>query len=226
MNRRLVALGLACLLVRAVAVGAADDSASRLPDAKPEAAGLDPARLSRIDATVEDSIQRHQLPGAVVLVSRDVKSAFRKAYGARSLQPPQTRRTVDPVSDMASLTKPTATATSIMVLLERGKIRLSDKVIDFIPAFAPNGKDQITVEQLLLHTSGLIADNPLSDYNDGPEKAFERIYNLKPRTEPGSKFIYSDVNFILLGKLVELLSGETLDAFSRKNVFEPLGLRE
>jgi uncharacterized protein YbbC (DUF1343 family)/CubicO group peptidase (beta-lactamase class C family) len=205
---------------------AAEDAASRLPEAKPEAVGLDSARLARIDGAVADSIERHQLPGAVVLVVRDGKIAFRKAYGSRTLQPALTPMTVDTVFDMASLTKPIATATSIMVLLERGKIRLADKVIDHIPAFAPNGKDQITVEQLMLHTSGLIADNPLSDYNDGPEKAFERVFNLKPRTEPGSKFTYSDVNYIMLGKLVEVLSGEPLDTFSRKHVFEPLGLRD
>ena len=94
------------------------------------------------------------------------------------------------------------------------------------PGSRRTAKDQITVEQLLLHTSGLIADNPLSDYDDGPEKAFERINNLKPRTEPGTKFTYSDVNYIVLGKIVEQLSGEPLDVFSRKNIFEPLGLHE
>ena len=226
MNRWLAALAICCLLAHVSVVEAADDSPARLPHAKPDAVGLDAARLSRIDAAVEDSIQRHQLPGAVVVIVREGKIAFRKAYGSRSIQPALTPMTVDTVFDMASLTKPIATATSIMVLLERGKIRLSDKVIDHIPEFAPNGKDQITVEQLMLHTSGLIADNPLSDFENGPEKAFEQIDKLKPRTDPGTKFTYSDVNYIVLGKMVERLSGETLDAFSRKNVFEPLGLRE
>jgi uncharacterized protein YbbC (DUF1343 family)/CubicO group peptidase (beta-lactamase class C family) len=226
MNRRLVVLSLGCFLVFVQAVNAEGDIGTRLPEAKPDTVGLDATRLNPIDAAVQESIQRHQLPGAVVLITREGKIAFRKAYGSRSLQPATTPMTVDTVFDLASLTKSIATATSIMVLLERGKIRLSDKVIDHLPSFAPNGKDQITVEQLLLHTSGLIADNPLSDYENGPEKAFEQIDKLEPRSDPGTKFTYSDVNYIVLGKMVERLSGETLDAFSRKNVFEPLGLRE
>src|SRR5262249_46203050 len=94
------------------------------------------------------------------------------------------------------------------------------------PAFGQNGKDGITVEQLLLHTSGLIADNALADYRDGRDKALERVYQLKPTVEPGSKFIYSDVGFIVLGELVEKLGGEPLDVFARKHVFEPLGMKE
>ncbi len=199
---------------------------SALPKAAPLAVGLDATRLEQIDGSVEESIKRQQLPGAVVLITREGKTVFRKAFGSRSLQPAQIPMTVDTVFDLASLTKSIATSTSMMVLLERGKVRLADKVVDYFPEFAPNGKDQITVEQLLLHTSGLIADNPLSDYNDGPAKAFERINNLKAQTEPGTKFTYSDVNFILLGELVEKLSGEPLDVFSRKNVFEPLGLTD
>ncbi|HEV8061875.1 MAG TPA: exo-beta-N-acetylmuramidase NamZ domain-containing protein [Gemmataceae bacterium] len=226
MIRRFAGFLFGCLLIFAPVVGAADNAVSRLPDAKPESVGLDAARLARIDAAVAGSIERHQLPGAVVLISREGKIAFRHAYGSRSLQPAETPMTVDAVFDLASLTKPIATATSVMILLERGKVRLTDKVVDHIPEFAPNGKDQITIEQLLLHTSGLIADNPLSDYDAGPEKAFERINQLKPVTTPGTKFTYSDVNYIMLGKLVERLSGEPLDVFSRKNIFEPLGLRE
>jgi uncharacterized protein YbbC (DUF1343 family)/CubicO group peptidase (beta-lactamase class C family) len=219
---------LACLAVSLVFVSVASGqvAGSRLPEASPESVGLDSARLNRIDGAVQASIQRQQLPGAVVLIVREGKIVFRKAYGSRSLQPAQTPMTIDTVFDLASLTKSIATATSMMVLLEQGKVRLADKVVDYFPDFAPNGKNQITIEQLLLHTSGLIADNPLSDYADGPTKAFERINNLTLQTEPGTKFTYSDVNFILLGKLVEKLSGEPLDQFARKNVFEPLGLMD
>lgn len=223
--RRLV-LVVACLLF-AGSVSAADSgSASRMPDAAPASLGLDAERLARVDAAVEEAIGRGQLPGAVVLVVRHGKVAFRKAYGQRTKQPAETAMTTDTLFDLASLTKPIATATSAMVLLEQGKFRLSDRVVDHLPEFAPNRKDRITVEELLLHTSGLIADNPLRDYQDGPEKAFERINELKPVNEPGAKFTYSDMNFIVLGRLIERLSGEPLDSFSRKHVFEPLGLRE
>jgi len=134
--------------------------------------------------------------------------------------------TIDTVFDLASLTKPIVTATSLMILLEQDKFRLQDHVSQYLPEFGRNGKDKITIEQLLLHTSGLITDNPVEDYRDGPERALERIYQLAPRTEPGSKFTYSDVGYIVLGQLVEKLSGQSLDQFSRDHIFEPLGLRD
>ena len=151
---------------------------------------------------------------------------FRKAYGLRSKQPAEVPMTVDTLFDLASLTKPIATATSIMILIEQGKLRLEDPVAHIFPDFAANGKDSITIENLLLHTSGLIADNPVQDYRDGREKAFERIYALKPVTEPGARFVYSDVNYILLGELLEKISGTPLDEFARRNIFEPLGMKE
>ena len=134
--------------------------------------------------------------------------------------------TVDTLFDLASLTKPLATATSVMILLEQGKLKLLDRVARHLPDFGQNGKDAITIEHLLLHTSGLLADNPLEDYRDGRKKALERIYRLRPRAEPGQQFLYSDVGFIVLGELVERLSGEALDVFARKHIFAPLGLRE
>src|SRR5262249_23131276 len=92
--------------------------------------------------------------------------------------------------------------------------------------FRQNGKDKITVEQLLLHTSGLIADNPVADYQDGREKARERIYRLTPTAEPGTRFLYSDVNFIVLGEVVERLSGAPLTEFAEKTVFAPLDMKD
>jgi uncharacterized protein YbbC (DUF1343 family)/CubicO group peptidase (beta-lactamase class C family) len=207
-------------------VAAADDKPAALPQAAPADVGMDAGRLTRIDGVVENAVKRGQVPGAVVLVARDGKAVFRKAYGSRSKQPAETPMTLDTVFDLASLTKPLATASSVMLLLERGKLRLSDPVSRHVPEFGRNGKDKITVEQLLLHTSGLIADNPVQDYADGPQKAFERIHELTPTNEPGSKFVYSDVNFIVLGEHVERLGGEPLDVFAKKNVFTPLGLHE
>src|SRR5438128_8146925 len=119
--------------------------------------------LRQIDQTDQQAIDRELLPGAVILVVHRGEMIFRKAYGSRSKEPAEAPMTVDTVFDLASLTKPIATATSLMILLERGKLRLSDRVVDHWPEFAPNGKDKITLEQLLTHTSGLIADNPLRD---------------------------------------------------------------
>jgi uncharacterized protein YbbC (DUF1343 family)/CubicO group peptidase (beta-lactamase class C family) len=197
-------------------------------DAEPTAtlAPIDPGRLDRIDTVMQQALDRGELPGAVILIVHRGEIVFHKAYGLRSKQPAEAPMTTDTVFDLASLTKPLATATSIMLLVERGKLSLSDRVAQHLPAFGQNGKDKITVEQLLLHTSGLIADNPEADYHDGREKALERIDQLKPVAEPGARFTYSDVGYIVLGELVEKVSGQPLDEFSRKNIFEPLGMTE
>jgi uncharacterized protein YbbC (DUF1343 family)/CubicO group peptidase (beta-lactamase class C family) len=192
----------------------------------PAAVGLDAAHLARIDAALQEGIDRGRLPGAVVAVVRQGKIAFRKAYGSRAKEPAESAMTTDTVFDLASLTKPVATATSVMILLEQGKLRLEDRVTQYLPEFGRNGKERVTLEQLLLHTSGLIADNPVGDYRDGRAKALERICQLTPVAPPGSKFIYSDVGFIVLGELVERVSGEPLDTFARKHIVEPLGLRD
>jgi CubicO group peptidase (beta-lactamase class C family) len=226
MNPRTLLLALAFFVLVPHAVRARPENATKLPQTSPAEVGLDAAKLDQIDVVVKDSIAQGHLPGAVVLVVRQGKIAFRRAYGLRSKQPAEVRMTADTVFDLASLTKPLATATSILLLIEQGKLGLTDRVTRHLPAFAQNGKDKITLEQLLLHTSGLIADNPVSDYKDGRKKALEPICQLKPITEPGTKFRYSDVNFIVLGELVERVSGLALDAFARKYVFEPLGLRE
>jgi serine-type D-Ala-D-Ala carboxypeptidase len=130
------------------------------------------------------------------------------------------------VFDLASLTKPIATATSVMILVERGKVQIDDSVAKYLPQFAAHGKDAITVEQLLLHTGGLIADNPLAHYEDGREQAIERIFALKPVAAAGERFIYSDVGFIVLGLLVEKVSGQSLADFTRENIFAPLAMSE
>jgi CubicO group peptidase (beta-lactamase class C family) len=134
--------------------------------------------------------------------------------------------TADTVFDMASLTKPVATATSVMILVEQGKLRHSDLVAKHWPAFAANGKEAVTVEHLLLHTSGLIADNAIADYADGKEKALERVAALKLEAPPGTRFKYSDVGFIVLGNLVEKIGGMPVDQFAKKHVFEPLKMTD
>jgi CubicO group peptidase (beta-lactamase class C family) len=179
-----------------------------------------------VDEAVKTAIDRGQTPGAVVLVLHEGKVIHRKAYGLRAKQPAKVAMTADTVFDMASLTKSIATASSIMLLVERGKLKLTEPVAHYWPAFGKNGKKDITLDQLLLHTSGLIADNPLADYKGGIAKAFENIAALKPTNKPGERFVYSDVNYIVLGHLVELVSGMPLDAFARKNLFEPLGMKE
>src|SRR5207302_2786497 len=184
------------------------------------------AHFAAIDTAVEDAISRQQLPGAVVLVVHRGDIVFRKVYGLRSKAPKETPMTVDTVFDLASLTKPIATATSLMILAERGNLKFTDRVAQYLPAFGQNGKENITIEQLLLHTSGLLADNPVADYQDGRTKSLERIDQLVPRTQPGARFTYSDVNYIVLGELVTHLAKVPLAEFARDNIFVPLGMND
>jgi uncharacterized protein YbbC (DUF1343 family) len=134
--------------------------------------------------------------------------------------------TVDTVFDMASITKPVATATSILMLMDQGKLSASDLVIKHLPEFAPEGKDRITVLHLLTHQGGLIPDNALADYQQGPDEALKRIHALGLRADPGTRFIYTDVGFIVLGELVRRLSGQDVHQFTRERLFGPLGMRE
>ncbi len=197
-----------------------------LPQAPPEALGVSAQRLAQIDALVQTAIERGELPGAVIVIVHRGHVIFRKAYGSRSLQPDKVAMTPEIVFDLASLTKPIATATSIWVLIEQGKLRLSDRLADHLPAFRRKETEDITLAHLLLHTSGLAAGNALTDYRNGREEALKRLHALKPAAEPGARFTYSDLGYILLGEVVEKVSGMPLDQFARKHVFGPLGLNE
>jgi uncharacterized protein YbbC (DUF1343 family) len=183
-------------------------------------------RLSKIDVAVAEGLRREWMPGCVVMVGHQGKIVFHKAYGNKQVQPETIAMTTDTVFDMASITKPIATATSVMKLVELGKINIDETVAHYIPEFAANGKDEITVRQLLIHQGGLLPDNALSDYNDGVAKAIERIYALGTRVEPGTTFMYTDVGFIVLAKLVERVSGKNVHQFSQEFLFKPLGMQE
>ncbi|WP_417386117.1 exo-beta-N-acetylmuramidase NamZ domain-containing protein [Gimesia sp.] len=198
----------------------------RLPFASPESVGMDPGRLATIDYVVQRGLERDSMPGAVVLVGYQGKVVFLKAYGNRQVKPEKVAMTTDTVFDLASLTKPIATATSIMQLVEQGKVQLSDPVAKYIPEFAVNGKQDITVYQLLTHQGGLIPDNSIKDYQDGPEKAMQRVYDLKLYYEPGTRFAYTDVGFILLGEIVKRVTGKSVHEYSQANIFQPLGMTE
>ena len=197
-----------------------------VPTAAPAEVGMSATRLSKIDVVVAEGLRRKWMPGCVVMVGHQGKIVFHKAYGNKQVQPETIAMTTDTVFDMASITKPIATATCVMKLVELGKIDVDQTVAHYIPEFAANGKDEITVRQLLIHQGGLLPDNALSDYNDGVAKAFERIYALGTRVEPGTTFMYTDVGFIVLAKLVERVSGKNVHQFSQEFLFKPLGMQE
>jgi len=181
-------------------------------------------RFDAIDAAVEKSIAAGEMPGCVVLVVHKDGVKYRKAFGLRAKQPKEAKMTPDVVFDLASLTKPVATATCVWKLIEDGTIKLDDPVAKHWPEFAANGKDKITIEQCLLHTSGLIADNPLTDYEGGKLKALEQVAGLKPEAPAGARFKYSDVGYIVLGEVVERVTGKPLDIITARYVLEPLGV--
>jgi uncharacterized protein YbbC (DUF1343 family)/CubicO group peptidase (beta-lactamase class C family) len=187
---------------------------------------IDRDRLNRIDDAVAAAIKRGDCPGAVVIVLHNDQTVFRKAYGHRALHPEKVPMTVDTVFDMASITKPVATAASAFVLIEQGNLNLSQKVANYWPEFAANGKGEVTVEHLLLHTSGLTADNPVADFKDGKAEAMMKIAALPLEAENGTRFRYSDVGFIVLGELVERISHRSLNDFARTHIFSPLGMAD
>ncbi len=197
-----------------------------LPATAPNAVGMSPQQLAYLDEAIEAEIARKQLPGAVVVVGRQGRVVWRKAYGRRALEPSPETMTTDTIFDLASLTKPVATATSVMLLVERGLVRLGDPVARYIPEFAAAGKQNITVEHLLVHRSGLIADNEVKDYEQGTAQAMLNIWKLAPLAEAGSRFIYSDVNFIVLAELVKRLTGKPLNEFAAENIFQRLGMND
>ncbi len=225
---RLVITALAVLSLCPIVPAQATQEAAQksLPTSAPTAVGMSPAHLTYLDQIIEAEIVKKQLPGAVVIVGRRGKIVWRRAYGDRALEPQPEPMTIDTIFDLASLTKVVATATSTMILIERGLARLGDPVSRYIPEFAEMGKKNITIEQLLTHRSGLIADNDIKDYEQGPEAAIQNIWKLAPLAEAGSKFIYSDVNYIVLAELVKRVSGKPVDEFALENIFRPLGMKD
>ena len=196
------------------------------PPTTPPLPPFDLGHMTGADRAIAEAIERDKTPGAVLLVGRGDEIVYLKAYGNRAVEPRVEPMTTDTVFDLASMTKPVATATSVMILAERGKIDLHAPVARYIPEFGRNGKDAITVEQLLLHRGGLIADNPLKDYENGPEEAMRKIWELKPKHPPGTKFEYTDVGPIVLGELVHRVGGKRLDEYARDQIFVPLGMSQ
>jgi uncharacterized protein YbbC (DUF1343 family)/CubicO group peptidase (beta-lactamase class C family) len=179
-------------------------------------------QLHVLDSIVQDAVRGGQIPGAVVLVWHNGQVIYCKAFGNRALAPRREPMTLDTVFDLASLTKVVATTTAVMQLVERGQVRLNDPVAKYLPEFAQNDKDEITVRELLTHYSGLPEDLDLDQPWQGRETALRMAYAEKTIFPPGSRFFYGDINFITLGALVEHVSGTTLDKYCDTNIFGPL----
>jgi uncharacterized protein YbbC (DUF1343 family)/CubicO group peptidase (beta-lactamase class C family) len=183
-----------------------------------------PNRLTGLNSILQNAIHQGLTPGTVLLVWHNGQVIYNKAFGTRSLEPRPETMTLDTIFDLASLTKVVATTTAIMQLMERGQVRLNDPVAKYIPEFAQNGKEDITVRNLLTHYSGLRGDLDLNQPWQGRDTAFSMAFAEAPVVPPGSRFVYSDINFIVLGALIERVTGTSEDEYCQKNIFTPLGM--
>ncbi len=210
---RLLLAGLLCQALISCAAPATPVAAAPSSSAGPE----------EISNIVREEIAAGHLPGAVVVVGVRDKIVLRQAYGDRSVLPDRQPATLDTIYDAASLTKVMATAVAIQQLVERGKIDIDRPAAAYWPAFGANGKADITVRQLLTHYADLPAGLPPGGWS-GHDGALDKIVSLKPVAPAGTRFLYSDVDFIVLGELVRRVSGEPLETYSAAHIFGPLGM--
>lgn len=203
-------------------LSAVSSLAQGLPLATPASVGINAAKLDQIEKLVLADIADKKLPGAVVIVGHKGKIVYRKAFGNRSLVPTVEKMTVDTIFDVASLTKPVATATSIMILVEQGKLRLNDTIGKFIPDIDDESAKRVTIQQLLTHTSGYRPDFDLSEKWTGREGMLAALKKEKLRTPPGTKFVYSDIGFEVLGEVVQRISNLPLNEFARTEIFKKI----
>src|SRR5712691_2648076 len=180
------------------------------------------ARFAAVDDICQQAVAAGQIPGAVVLVAHKGEVVYRKAFGSRALEPRREPMTLDTIFDLASLTKSIATAPSIMRMVQLGQVRLNDPVVRYLPEFGRNGKEEITVRQLLTHFSGLRDDIDLNPPWQGKQRALELAFEEKPVSPPGSQFRYSDTNYIVLGAIVERVSGMSLAQYAEAHFFRLL----
>jgi len=211
----------------------APDTANVLYRGKPQKVGMDAERLKLIDEIIENAIRAEELPGAVLIVARKGAVIIRKSFGNSRIIPTIEPMTLENIFDMASITKPVATAASIMILVEQGKIRLVDPVSKYIPEYTPyydedgDGAPPIRLCHLLTHTSGLPpytnAGALKEQYGEPcPEELIHQIATIVKQNPPGKHFAYSCLGFITLAEIIWRVSGMDIGEFSKKHIFEPL----
>lgn len=201
-------------------------NAQSLPIAVPQTVGMSAQKLDRIDGLVEKAIADKKMPGAVVLVGHKGKIVYRKAFGNRALVPSVEKMTVDTIFDVASLTKVVATTTSIMKLVEDGKIRMSDTIGDFIPEVEDADVKKVTIQQLLTHTGSFRPDFDLREKWTGREGMLEALKVEKLRNPAGTKFVYSDIGFIVLGEIVQRVGVSDLNQFTKNEFIRSLAMKD
>jgi len=197
-----------------------------IAEAAPDARAVAGPSFEGIEPLVDAALAQGKLPGCVVAIGRRSGIVYQKAFGFRQLLPEKEPMTEDTLFDLASLTKPIATATSIMVLVDRHRLALDEPAARYLPELAALGKGAITIRQLLIHVSGLPAETPLGDYEHGRSEALRHIMNVALVAPPGKKFVYSDIGYLLLEEIIRRVAGGELPAFAQDNIFGPLGMSE
>jgi len=221
MKRTFLCLTAVCLLYTQCAAATAPHQTTNSPLLK-----IETTKLESISDSVEKAIRENKTPGAVLLIGNQGEVVYRRSFGYRSIEPKKIQMTEETIFDLASLTKAVATTTAVMQLVEQKKLNVEAPVARYWPAFKKNGKGSITVRQLLTHYSGLRPDLSLQPKWSGYKKAMTKIIAERPEIPPGSGFIYSDINFEVLGELVRRITGQPLDRYCAEHIFKPLGMRD
>lgn len=195
-----------------------------LQEASPEEAGFDAARLGWAHEVLERAVDNRAFPGAVALVARHGRIVLHEAVGKASLRPTVREMTRETIFDLASVTKVVATLPAVMILVERGQLRLDDAVARFIPEFGQAGKEGVLIRHLLTHTAGLAPFGFLFRCCGTREKILARICEYPLENPVGAQEVYSDLGLIVLGEIVERVSGRPLDRFVREEIFTLLGM--
>jgi CubicO group peptidase (beta-lactamase class C family) len=182
-------------------------------------------KLAEMDAAINEAIANHKCPGGVLWLEHN-GVVYKKAYGHRALVPAEELMTEDTIFDAASLTKVVATTPAMMLLIERGQVKLDEFVHIYIPEFTGEGRETITVRQLMTHTSGLREDIETRTDWHGEAEAIKKACAEKLQSTPGTAFKYSDINFILLGEIVQRVSGMPLEIFVKREIYAPLKMTD
>ncbi len=182
-------------------------------------------KLAAMDAAINLAIASNKCPGGVLWLERS-GTAYHKAFGRRALVPAREAMTEDTIFDAASLTKVVATTPAVMLLIQRGQVKLDAAVTNYLPEFTGDGKELVTVRQLLTHTSGLPPDIETKTDWHGHAEAIKKACAIKLQSQPGTAFKYSDINFFLLGEIVQRVSRTPLEIFVRREIFQPLKMTD
>jgi CubicO group peptidase (beta-lactamase class C family) len=190
------------------------------------AGSASPERFAEVDRLLETAVADGAFPGAVVAVGHRGRLVHLAAFGRQTYAADAVPIAIATIFDLASLTKVVATTTVAMILVDEGKLELDARVDRYLPAFTGPGKDRVTVRHLLAHAAGIEWWAPLFRELEGEAAYVERIEAMPLASEPGTKEVYSDLGVILLGAILEQVSGSPLDRYAAEHVFAPLGMRE